>query len=102
MSLTPAERRLRRLKHPMQPIYMDDLGTYRFKPNKIIKYLQERGVIDLNAIALMFRNDPEDQTQLAQLIGYSVAGAGDLNYFDDKVWERADKVADRLATKRPR
>lgn len=96
--LTPAQRRARRLKHPMQPVYMDDNGTYRFKPNKIIAYLQERGVIDLNAIAVMFRYSPEDRTQLAQLIGYSVSGAADLDYFDERVWERADKLADRLAT----
>jgi hypothetical protein len=26
-------------KHPMQPVYIDDHGTARFKPNQIIEWL---------------------------------------------------------------
>lgn len=88
------------MKHPMQPIYEDDRGVVRFVPNKIIAYLHERGVIDLNAIGMMFRNDPDDQMQLAQLIGYSVSGFGDLSYADPKVTKRADGKVERLLAKK--
>lgn len=50
---------------------------------------------DLNTLALMdFSRD--DWTQLAQLIGYSVSGAGDLSYFDRKVIAAADAIVDAL------
>ena len=85
--------------HPMQPIYIDGRGTVRFKANKIIEYLQNQGVIDLNAIALM--NFPaEDRMQLAQLIGYSVSGFGDLSYARPKTIDEADIQARKLLRRR--
>lgn len=97
--MKPGERREKRLKHPMQPVYMDDAGTYRFKSNKIIQYLFDKGKIDLNLLSLM-QFDAADRTQIAMLLGYSISGAGDLSYFDENIWKKADKRADQLASKR--
>jgi hypothetical protein len=89
----------RKPKHPMQPVYLADDGCYRFKPNKIIQYLFERGGLDLNLLATMQFSE-EDRTQIAMLLGYSVSGAGDLDYFDWTILERADKEADRQSVAR--
>lgn len=81
-------------KHPMQPVYLKD-KVARFWPNAIVRYLLDNGGIDLNQIALQgFSN--ADQTQFAQLIGYSVSGAGDLSYFDRKVLDQADQAVEEL------
>lgn len=57
-----------------------------------MSYLLKNGGISLNDLAgLTFTQ--EDQTQFAQLIGYSLSGAGDLSYFDDETWEAANKMA---------
>lgn len=83
-------------KHPMQPLVIDDSGNIRFKQNKIIKYLVESGRINLNEIALLpFSN--EDQMQLAQLIGYSVNGYGELSYVSDESYEEANKLRMELS-----
>lgn len=81
--------------HPMQPVVRMDDGVHRFKPNAIVQHLLDKGTVDLNAIArLPFSR--EDRTQFAQLIGYSVSGAGDLSYFDDAVRDRALDDSERI------
>ena len=87
------------MKHPMQPIEFTKDGVIRFKQNRIIQWLFESGKLDLNQIAIMPFSD-EDRIQLAQLLGYSVDGFGDLSYVDRKTIERADFIADRLVAKR--
>lgn len=82
-------------KHPMQPIVIGLDGVCRFKENEIVRYLLDNGGIDLNKIAMLDFSD-EDRTQFAQLIGYSVSGAGELSYFDDKVLCRADKIVCKI------
>ncbi len=97
-------------RHPMQPIVMVD-DVARFKANKIVRFLidwcaGQNGAAgyeklstphgrapDLNVIARMDFSD-EDRTQLAQLIGYSVSGAGDLSYFDRDVITVADELVE--------
>lgn len=71
--------------HPMQPILLDPAGCLRFKKNSAVEYLAEGR---LNEIASRGYSD-EDMTQLAQLIGYSVGGFGDLSYVSDADYERA-------------
>ena len=72
------------MKHPMQPLEVDEFNVLRFKQNAIVRHLQERGGIDLNAIAAMdFSQD--DRVQFAQLIGYSLSGFHELNYVPDAV-----------------
>lgn len=59
---------------PMQPVEVDQHGTHRFRDNKVVKYLLDRGVISLNDLAMV--DFPiEDRDQFLQLIGYSVSGA---------------------------
>lgn len=82
-------------KHPMQRIECDDKGVIRFRSNKIIVDLFMRGALDLNMIARA-GYDEEDRMQLAQLIGYSVSGYGDLTYVSRKSVRKADKRAEKL------
>lgn len=85
-------------KHPMQPVQWDGSGVIRFKANAIVRYTIDWGNdhgCGLNELACMtFSN--EDWTQLAQLIGYSVSGAGDLSYFNRRTLRQADADAERL------
>jgi len=76
------------IEHPMQPLYKDEHGVVRFKSNLIIDYLFRAGILDLNRIGIM-SFPQEDQEQLAQLLGYSVSGFGDLSYVRDETYEKA-------------
>jgi len=60
----------------------------RFKRNLIIDYLFKAGILDLNKIGIM-QFPQEDQEQLAQLLGYSVSGFGDLSFVRDETYEKA-------------
>ena len=35
-------------RHPMQPIYKDEHGVHRYKPNAIVRYLLDSGRADMN------------------------------------------------------
>lgn len=86
-----------KLKHPMQPIYLDKHGTARFHPNKIIQWLFETGKLDLNLIATMpMKFSRDDQMQIAQLLGYSVSGFGGLSYASREVVAAADLEVEKL------
>lgn len=86
---------MKKAKHPIQPVVLDDRGHARFKPNAIARMLLDAGPFDLNKIALM--NFPrEDQEQLAQLIGYSVSGFSELEYVSDEVFDAAQAQVDAL------
>lgn len=80
---------------PMQPLEFDDRGTLRFKENKIVRRLLDHSTqsgYGLNEIALEDFTD-DDRMQLAQLIGYSLSGYGELSYVSDESWERAAATA---------
>ena len=90
------------LPHPMQPVGLDNKNRPRFKENKIVRHmldlLTDRGLFDLNQVARMVGNgsfSEEDQIQLAQLIGYSVGGFGELPYVPDDVFEKAEEAAQK-------
>lgn len=90
-------------KHPHQPVEFDAHGVIRFKSNAIVKWMLEQGGrgnrFDLNTIAMQgFTN--EDHCQLAQLIGYSVSGFGDLSYAEDVV-DECDALAAKLIASEP-
>lgn len=70
------------LEHPQQPIVKDSAGVDRFKENKIVSYLLDRGGISMNDLAVM-PFSKEDRRQFAQLIGYSVNGYHELSYTGD-------------------
>lgn len=81
-------------KHPMQPVVLDEDGRPRFKKNAIVRHLLDHGKIDLNQIAELPFSD-EDRSQLAQLIGYSTSGFGDLSYADPEHVHTADILAEQ-------
>jgi len=80
----------------MQPLVIDQHGRHRFKANPIVRYLLDNGSIDLNKIACLEFSD-EDQTQLAQLLGYSVSGFSELHYVRDADAEAAFAASDALS-----
>lgn len=82
----------------MQPIEVDARGVIRFRANAIIRDLVRSGSIDLNKLAAADYSD-EDHMQLAQLIGYSVSGYGDLSYASKESVSRADRIAAKLYKK---
>ena len=92
------------MKNPIQPLQVDNSGTIRFKPNKIVETLlewsRERGR-DLNDLACMpFSSD--DRSQFAQLIGYSLGGYGELSYVDDDTYNAASKMSEGLTEEQAR
>jgi hypothetical protein len=80
---------------PMQPIVRDEHGVARFRANPIVRHLLDHGGIDMNAIArLDFPREAREQ--FAQLIGYSVSGASELDYVSDAVVDAAREQAAKL------
>jgi hypothetical protein len=79
---------------PMQPIYLDENGTPRFKHNAIVRKLVDKKVIDLNKIDV--QNFPiEDVEQFWQLLGYSISGYG-LSFVRPETLAEADTKAEAL------
>lgn len=81
------------MKHPIQPLGLDEHGVLRFKANAIVRYLLDAGPFDMNKLALMPFSQ-EDREQFAQLIGYSLGGFGELSYVSDETYDAADKSVD--------
>lgn len=81
--------------HPMQPIALDKDGVARFKSNAIVEWLFDAGKLDLNEIACMDFSK-QDRMQIAQLLGYSVSGFGDLSYAKKRVVSKADEIVAAL------
>ena len=83
------------MKHPIQPVVKDDRGVERFKENAIVRYLFDSGACNMNVLArLPF--DREDREQFAQLIGYSLSGAGDLSYMSDETLSAAEIMSTKV------
>lgn len=81
---------------PMQPI-VEVNGVHRFKSNPIVRYLSDTNPeADMNQLCIMFDDEPEALSQFAQLIGYSVSGAADLDYVSDETLDRAEKACAEL------
>jgi hypothetical protein len=74
---------------PMQPIILDEHGRDRFRENVLVRYILDNGGIDLNHLATVGA-PVHDREQFAQLIGYSLAGYGELSYVTDESYYRAD------------
>lgn len=90
------------LPHPDQPIGFDDYNIIRFKENNIISDLFDRGLLDLNSIAIQVKNGKfpqEDYVQLTQLLGYSVSGWGDLSSSPKDKVKKIDIQAEYLLKK---
>ncbi len=76
-------------RHPIQPLENDGDGVIRFKQNRIVRTLLDKGSIDLNDLARM-GFDNEDHEQFAQLIGYSLGGLAELDYVSDETYDMAE------------
>jgi hypothetical protein len=90
------------MKLPMQPLVIDKNGVPRFQENRIVRFLLHwatgRGM-GLNEIAEMAwagKFSQEEQTQFAQLIGYSVTGYHELSYVSDAAAQRATEAARQI------
>ena len=92
------------LRHPMQPLGLDEYGVLRFKPNRLVDALLEHGQktgLGLNELRVRFgtREYKEDHVQLAQLIGYSLSGFGELSFVDNATYATAHEMAgDKMLT----
>lgn len=84
-------------KQPIQPLGDDGKGVIRFKENKLVQYILDKGGIDMNHLAVQ-EFPQEDREQFAQLIGYSLSGYGDLSYVRDETWEAANRMHEKGET----
>lgn len=82
---------------PMQKIVWAG-DVILFRENAIVLMLLDEGPFDMNQIA-RGNFSQEDREQFAQLIGYSVSGAGDLSYMSAATISRADIEAEKLFKK---
>jgi len=87
------------VNNPIQPLAKDVHGTLRFKANVLVNALLEHGQstgLGLNELARKFdtQEHSDDWQQLAQLIGYSLSGFGELSYVSDDAYGAASTMAD--------
>lgn len=78
------------MRHPIQPLYVDESGVVRFRENRIVRLLLDTGPFTLNSLSrLGFLR--EDWAQFYQLIGYSLDGLGDVcdSWVGDDTYSRA-------------
>jgi hypothetical protein len=78
----------------MQYLYKDEHGITRFRPNRIIQWLNDTGKLSLNEIATL-AFDVEDREQLAQLLGYSLSGFAELSYVREETYEKVQDLLKR-------
>lgn len=82
--------------HPMQEIEQDARGVMRFRANKIVQYLLDRGPVDMNHLGRVSWGEgftSDDWDQFNQLIGYSVSGCPLVN---KELQKAADIEADKV------
>lgn len=88
------------VRQPMQPIIVDENGVARFKKNKMVADLMDRvaPAVEnwMRKEVIDGRYTREDYTQLMQLVGYSVAGFGDLDLVDKDATARADAIVETM------
>ena len=84
---------------PLQPIGWDDHDVLRFRKNRLVEFLLDNGPFDMNDLVALPGITNAEHMQFAQLIGYSVSGAGDLSYFDDETISEMDALAEELIEK---
>ena len=82
----------------MQPLYLDERDELRFRGNKIICDLIEKGLLDLNKVA-MGDFDRDERMQFAQLVAYSLNGYSELSYVTRENFARASDMAEELLRK---
>jgi len=75
-----------------QPLYCDDDGDTRFKANEIVRFLLDKGGLDLNDLSARDFSQA-DWEQFYQLIGYSLRGYHELSKVSDASALRASALA---------
>lgn len=95
------------MKNPIQPLAKDAKGVLRFKENALVSALLEHWRatgFGLNELALKFctQEHADDWQQLAQLIGYSLSGYGELSYVSDDARCAAATMADEVQSEKDR
>jgi hypothetical protein len=78
-------------KFPLQPIYKDEHGVYRFRANEITRWLVDSHKATLNTI-MSRHTSKASQEQFAMLIGHSVEGFYELSYVREKTRRRVEKA----------
>lgn len=92
----------KRKKVAMQPIVMEG-EVARFQANRLVTAMYELGSFKMNEAWAMVNSGEATRAeyeQLAQLIGYSVSGFGDISLARKRVKEEARKKVQRLLRKR--
>jgi len=87
-------------EHPVQPVYLDEHGVWRFRRNAIVRYLLDAGSLNLNDLACMDFSD-QDWEQFSQLIGYSLSGFADLSYVRRETYAKAVSQMEEASGARP-
>lgn len=88
-----------KLAHPDQPVGRDGEGVFRFKENRIVRWMLDQGRMGLRFDLSMVSAcgfSSEDLMQFAQLLGYSVSGFCELYYVTNEAADRACAQVDRL------
>lgn len=87
----------------MQPIIRAEDGIVRFQENRLVRMFVDMASagtkFDLNDAFILAQRSgitQAEQMQLAQLIGYSVSGFGELSYADAETIRRADRKAEKI------
>ena len=85
------------IRNPMQLLVIED-GVIRFRENRIVRYLMDKGGVGLNELAVAdfsMKFTQDDWEQFYQLIGYSVAGFHELGRVSDETAMMATKKSMR-------
>ena len=85
-----------KVPQPMQSVYQDGDNVIRFRANKVVEHLLDRGGIDMNQLARL-EFPQEDREQFAQLIGYQIHHYHELSYVSDESAARASVLANEVS-----
>ncbi len=88
---------------PIQPVILDENRTTRCKANEVVRYLIDQGSIDMNHLARIREGSKagptiplEDWAQFHELLGYSVSGLADLQFYPDDRWKHLQNQSEIL------
>lgn len=95
------------MARPMQPLFVDKNGCFRFQQNAIVRFVVDEASAgrkcDLNRLAMRQQSfSQEDWEQFNQLIGYSLKGYHELSVVSDESALAASEAAKKLDPAIPR
>jgi len=83
-------------KHPLQNVRTDEQRVTRFVCNEAVRYLLDKGGIDMNALWVAYHKGhfgEADLQQFYQLIGYSLDGYSEIEWSNRDSITAADEMA---------